>query len=287
MGTGTFNVSRKIWHNPVFKVAKFSDREAFIWLVSEASWKPRTIRDKTYVISLERGQLTHSLRFMADIWGWKHDAVKRYLVRLENHDMIRVSNATGQNVITIYNYEVYQNEARDSATATATATATGARQERDKEEEGLNKGNNGNVKKDTKVSTKKPNPKHYIPDNWQPPSDGITYAIDQGIPERMVQDEISGFIGYWADRTDAGGKKSDRGWLQCWKTNCRRVGPQAKRNSQMANGSQAIRNGKNPSLAAIVAERRNTDMGGNTDRGEGQGVGQGDFIDGEFHAASD
>ena len=146
MNGGTFNIARSIWEHPVFRPAKFTDTQAFMWLVSEASWKPRTIRDKTFVIELGRGELTHSLRFMANKWQWKHDAVKRFLLRLEKHDMIRVSNATGQNVVSICNYDEYQAKPKSTTTVSATPTATGPRQDRHKEEEDLNK-----VNKITKV----------------------------------------------------------------------------------------------------------------------------------------
>jgi len=139
-------------------------------------------------------------------------------------------------------------------------------------------------KKDTKVSTKKPiQNTHSIPDKWHPTQEGIAYAIENGFPERQVQDEISGFIIYWTDRKD---KRSERGWISTWQRYCRTYGPQAKRNSQMANGKKAFRNGQNPSLAAIVAERRSSDMGGKPDRSQRDGTGRGDYIDGEFYDAS-
>lgn len=134
MSGGNFIVDRGVWDHPVFRPGKFTDAQAFIWLISEASWRPRTIRDKSFVIDLERGQLTHSLRFLAKKWQWRHDAVKRYLLKLEKHAMVRVTSATGQTVITICNYGNYQIGGDCSATVTATATATGPRQDRDKEE---------------------------------------------------------------------------------------------------------------------------------------------------------
>lgn len=150
--SGTFNVARSVWNHTVFRPSKFSDREAFLWLVSEASWKPRAIRSGNYIIQLDRGQLSHSLRFMGEKWGWSKSAVQRFLKTLENRDMIRDSSGTAQNVITICNYDRYQSIPNGSGTAGGTVNGTDAGQMRDKEEEGLNKGNNT----DTNVSDGEP-----------------------------------------------------------------------------------------------------------------------------------
>jgi len=108
MTAGTFNVARAIWDHPVFAPSPFSEREAFLWLVSEASWKPRTVRAGKVIVDLERGQLCASLRFMAEAWGWSKSRVERYLKRLENHAMICAKSGTGQMVLTIQNYNEYQ-----------------------------------------------------------------------------------------------------------------------------------------------------------------------------------
>jgi len=114
--SGTFNVSRRIWDHPEFAPAPFSEREAFLWLVSEASWKPRTVRAGRVVVDLERGQLCASVRFMADAWDWSKSRVDRFLKRLENRDMLRSESGTGQLVITLCNYDEYQGPRDTSGT---------------------------------------------------------------------------------------------------------------------------------------------------------------------------
>ena len=114
--SGTFNISRAIWNHPAFKPEPFTEREAFIWMISEAEWKPRTKRVGGFVVNLDRGQLAASLRFMADAWRWKKDRVKRFMLRCTNRDTIATATATGVFVITICNYDLYQNEPSDNAT---------------------------------------------------------------------------------------------------------------------------------------------------------------------------
>jgi len=42
--SGTVNISRSIWNSPTFNCEPFTEREAWMWLIMEASWKARTKR---------------------------------------------------------------------------------------------------------------------------------------------------------------------------------------------------------------------------------------------------
>lgn len=235
MSGGTFNVSRRIWGHPVFKPAKYSEREAFLWMVSEASWKARTIRssDDKNIIDLDRSQLSHSLRFMADKWGWTKSTAERFLKKLEKRDMIKTSNGTAQNVITISNYDEYQGKPNESGTADGTQGETDAGQTRDKEEEGLNKG------KKVKVSTPA---KFKIPKDWVPSTEDYNYAITEGIHESMVNTLSEEFQIYWFDRTDKDSKKSNKGWRMTWQGNVRRQAQKPEYSKQMNGGHHGQRN---------------------------------------------
>ncbi|WP_202905619.1 hypothetical protein [Cypionkella psychrotolerans] len=92
---GTVNIARDIWRNTAFKSQPFTEREAFVWLIMEASYKAREKRVGNVTVSLVRGQLVASIRFMADAWGWQKSTVDRFLKRLENRDMIGTDCGTG------------------------------------------------------------------------------------------------------------------------------------------------------------------------------------------------
>lgn len=115
--TGTVNIARDIWHDAAFKDQPFTEREAFMWLVMEASWKPREKRVGNVSVSLDRGQLVASVRFIADAWKWPKSTVDRFLKRLEKRDMIGTASGTGLNVVTIRKYDEYQNTPGKSGTA--------------------------------------------------------------------------------------------------------------------------------------------------------------------------
>lgn len=114
--SGTVNISRRLFDSEAFKNEPFTEREAWVWLVMEASWKDRTVRAGDYVADTKRGQLAASVRFMAKAWSWTPAKVQRYLKRVEKLKMICSKTDTGVSVITICNYDKYQNGAQAADT---------------------------------------------------------------------------------------------------------------------------------------------------------------------------
>jgi hypothetical protein len=96
---------------------RFSRRDAWIWLIKEAAMPPRRFDIKGKTVELQRGQLTASVRDMADAWGWGKHAVERFITRLKTETMIGTESETGQLVITICNYDKHQLTGRDTGTA--------------------------------------------------------------------------------------------------------------------------------------------------------------------------
>ncbi|MEC9067829.1 helix-turn-helix domain-containing protein [Pelagerythrobacter marinus] len=119
---------------------------AWFWLIANAAWKPTTTRIKGETITLQRGELSFSQRFLAEKWGMSKSRVDRFLADLRAEGMIATRSKNGataghkagqgQSIITICNYEKYQdpeNGARGNSGATSGATAG---QQRGKEEQG-------------------------------------------------------------------------------------------------------------------------------------------------------
>lgn len=115
--TGTVNIARNLFDHAVFMPEPLTEREAWVWLIMEASWKPRTRRMGNAVIDTQRGELAASVRFMATAWKWAPAKVQRYLKRLEKMEMIRSKTDTGVSVVTICNYDDYQYGDKDADTA--------------------------------------------------------------------------------------------------------------------------------------------------------------------------
>ena len=132
MSGGVYGVDRGVWDHPLFRERKaFSRREAWLWLLSEAAWKPRRVRMTGVTMTLARGQIAHSLRFMATAWGWEKTKVERFFEALKTETMIATDTATGHTITTICNYDKYQAVGLPDATADATPEATAPRQHRD------------------------------------------------------------------------------------------------------------------------------------------------------------
>jgi hypothetical protein len=105
---GVFAVDRRLWRHTFFKDEAHTEREAWLWLISEAAWKTRLTKPVREVVTLQRAELAHSLRFMAQAWGWKEPRVRRFLRRLKSNAMIDTRIDADVTVITVCNYDKYQ-----------------------------------------------------------------------------------------------------------------------------------------------------------------------------------
>lgn len=117
--TGHINVARSVFDHPMFDDGKpYSTREAWLWLLSNAAWRPMKVMVRNgrseQLIELQRGQLTYSRSFLRRAWRWSSDkAVRTFLTRLRREGMVDLQTGlqTGQlqTVISICNYGVFQN----------------------------------------------------------------------------------------------------------------------------------------------------------------------------------
>lgn len=123
---GVFAADRGIFRHPLFDDGEpFSKREAWLWLIAEAAWKPRTVNRNGQIIDLGRGDVAHSVRFMATAWNWSKSRVDRFLDLLEREQMVArktgTASGTGVLVLSVCNYDVYQHVGKPSGTASGTA----------------------------------------------------------------------------------------------------------------------------------------------------------------------
>lgn len=152
---GYIKVDRAALDHPLFKRAEYSEFEAWIWLLAEAAWRPEQRRAGDYLVSVDRGQLVASVRFLASAWSWDRNRVERFVKRLKNQDMIETQTETGISIITICNYNKYQGDEeeietplRRDARQMRDTSETGARQMRDNKKE-TNKPSNEEAKKES------------------------------------------------------------------------------------------------------------------------------------------
>jgi hypothetical protein len=118
----------------VFGKEPYSKRDAWCWLIETACFRDTRANINGRVIPLRRGQLSFSVRFLALKWGWDKMKVERFLRRLKSEAMIETQTETGQNIITICNYDKYQLTPNHVETQTDTEVGTQTGQERDSRE---------------------------------------------------------------------------------------------------------------------------------------------------------
>lgn len=106
--SGYVRISRGFFEDAAFADEAFTEREAFLWLIFEASFLAREVRVGSAVVQLKRGQIAASTRFMAKAWGWSEARVRRYLDRLKNRRMAERVTDAGVTVVTLCNYDKYQ-----------------------------------------------------------------------------------------------------------------------------------------------------------------------------------
>lgn len=85
-----------------------SKQEAFIDLLLDAGYKPKTVKLKGTLVPLLRGQQARSIPTLMEEWKWGKGKVTRFLKALEEEGMISVQGVRVTTVITILNYEKYQ-----------------------------------------------------------------------------------------------------------------------------------------------------------------------------------
>ena len=123
---GFVSVDRGVFDHPMFAPEPFTEREAWLWMIAEAAWKPMTVRAGRAVLQIDRGQIACSLRFLATRWKWPETTVRRFLSRLAtggDDALVLIDAAQSVTRITICNYDKYQNSRRTERRSTGAETA--------------------------------------------------------------------------------------------------------------------------------------------------------------------
>lgn len=105
---GVYAIARSLWECEAFTRQKYTQREAWMWLIGAAVWKQTRINLDGKRVLLERGEFAFSLRFLAVKWKWSKDSVSRFFLLLKNEDMIRDTQRDGHRVFSILKYNEFQ-----------------------------------------------------------------------------------------------------------------------------------------------------------------------------------
>jgi hypothetical protein len=129
MTRGYVLIARGILSHPRFKpLGPYSRAEAWLWLIEAASFRDRSVAAfagrQRKMPPIARGELSYSVRYLAEAWQWSLNRVVRFLGELRTDGSIETRTDTGQTVISLCNYETYQAPGQNVDTQTNTHSDT-------------------------------------------------------------------------------------------------------------------------------------------------------------------
>ncbi|MBS2210773.1 hypothetical protein KEM09_05150 [Carboxylicivirga mesophila] len=106
---GWVSVHRTLTSSSLWLSEKFTRGQAWVDMILLTNHSAGYIRVRGIRVPLARGQLGWSQKTLAERWGWSRDKVKRFLNELESDGMISQQNSKLTSILTIVNYDHYQN----------------------------------------------------------------------------------------------------------------------------------------------------------------------------------
>ncbi len=115
--TGWISVERNIFEHTFFAREPMSEREAWLWMLSQAAWQDTQHRVGGAMVDVPRGSFMTTLREMQAVFMWRSDSrVRNFLKRLEAERMTERTVCGSRNApkthVTICNYNEYQQRER-------------------------------------------------------------------------------------------------------------------------------------------------------------------------------
>lgn len=107
---GYVKIPRDLFEDPSLTSVRFPRPWAIIDLIQLAKFKDCQEYVNGKYITLERGQLCKSIRQLANRWGWNERTVMRFLDSLVSTTMITISIQHANRIISINNYDQYNDE---------------------------------------------------------------------------------------------------------------------------------------------------------------------------------
>lgn len=106
---GWIRLSRNIVDMDGYFGEKFTRVQCWIDLLLLAEWLPeRSFYHRGIKVTIKRGQIAISVRELCERWGWSNKTVIDRLNEFEKDERISISRSRLMNIITIVNYDKYQ-----------------------------------------------------------------------------------------------------------------------------------------------------------------------------------
>lgn len=109
MQNGWVKLHRQITENSLWFSEPFTKGQAWIDLILNANHEDGSFWIRGIEIKLKRGQIGWSQLTMSTRWKWSRNKVRRFLNWLESEQQIKQQNSAKTSIITLLNYDKYQN----------------------------------------------------------------------------------------------------------------------------------------------------------------------------------
>lgn len=118
--SGWISIHRQLKDNWVWQEKPFSKGQAWIDILLMVNHKDNKILLGSELKEVKRGSRITSIRKLCTRWGWSNTKVKAFLKLLEEDEMLVVKSDTKKTVLTVVNYNDYQdiNKGKNDAKAT-------------------------------------------------------------------------------------------------------------------------------------------------------------------------
>jgi len=145
MTNGFVTLQRKFFDHWLWEEKReFSKAEAWIDLIRSAAFNSHTRMIRGVLITVGKGEIIASLRYLGDRWGWKKDKVSAFVRLLESQTMIRRETRQLETIIILCNYDSYNDPSEDESDSESDDFQTRTRQSPDSHPTKKKKGNKVN-----------------------------------------------------------------------------------------------------------------------------------------------
>jgi hypothetical protein len=125
---GWIKLHRKILDNNLWRSEPFTRGQAWVDLILLANHKNSFFYKRGNRVNVDRGQVGRSQVELADRWSWSRGKVKRFLNELENEQQIEQQKTSVTQILTIVNYEKYQENGQQTEQQTGSRRAADGQQ---------------------------------------------------------------------------------------------------------------------------------------------------------------
>ena len=170
---GFIKIYRSIDEHWIWKDKPFSKGQAFIDLILQANHKGEKFEYKGEIVEGERGKIYRSVTYFAERWGWSRWRTTRFFSALENDGMLHMERTCNRTVLTLINYDDFQDGRTSNLSANQQQTdskPTEDQQQTDTYKNVKNDKEVKNVKNKKTAAPLSPNagkPKYHIIDEYE------------------------------------------------------------------------------------------------------------------------